>query len=111
MSTTTPLQRQALGCGYEPRTDRVHLTIWQPPSGEHGYHGPSLTACAGYTCTLPDVTEAAMARAHWKNGALALAYPSATEELLDSVLVLDSAYNEVEGWLMTPADKGGGMKS
>jgi hypothetical protein len=110
MSTTTQLQRQALGCGYEPRTDRVHLTIWQPPGGSHGYSGPPLSACAGYTCNLPDVMEAAVARAHWRNGALALLHPAATDELLDSVLVLDAAYNEVEGWLMTPADKGGGMR-
>jgi hypothetical protein len=111
MQTTTQLQRQSLGCGYEPSTDgRVHLAVWQPPSGQRGYHGPALTTCAGYSANLPEVTEAAIARAHWKVGAIVAACEGEvpTEDLLNSILILDSAYSEVESWLMTPVSEGGG---
>lgn len=110
MQTTPELQRQSLGCGYLPRPDRVHLTLWQPPTNERGYHGPSLTACAGYTANLPEVVEASIARAHWKVGAI-VPYCDGempTEDLLNSVLVLDSEFSALEGWLMTPVADGGG---
>lgn len=103
------LQRQSLGCGYLPPADgRVHLTVWQPPST--GYKGPALTTCAGYTANLPEVIEAAIARAHWKNGAVIPACDGEmpTEDLLNSILVLDGEYSQLEGWLMTPAKDGGG---
>lgn len=110
MKTTAKLQRQALGCGYEPPTDRVHLTLWQPPSGKRGYKGPDLTACPGYTANLPEVTEACIARLHWKVGAIVAACDgeTPTEDLLNSIVVLDSEYNAVEGWMMTPVEDGGG---
>jgi hypothetical protein len=103
-------QRQSLGCGYLPRNDRVHLAVWQPPSGDRGYRGPDLTVCAGYTANLPEVVEATIARAHWKVGAVvpACGGEMPTEELLNSILVLDAAYSEVESWLMTPSKDGGG---
>ena len=112
MQTTTQLQRQSLGCGYEPRTDLVRLTLWQPPSGERGYKGPGLTICAGYTANLPEVTEAAVARAHWKNGALreSLDGDRPSDDLMNSILVLDSEFSAVESWLMTPSADGGGGK-
>lgn len=95
-----------------PRTDRVHLTIWQPPVGNErcGYKGPELTVCAGYTANLPEVMETAIARAHWKNGALGFVCDGEqpTEDLLNAILILDSEYSAVEGWLMTPAKDGGG---
>lgn len=111
MRTTNQLQRMSLGCGYEPAADgRVRLQVWQPPSGQRGYHGPELTACAGYTANLPEVTEAAIVRAHWKQGAVreACGGEQPTDDLLNSVLVLDSEYSAVESWLMTPAKDGGG---
>lgn len=98
------LNRQSLGCGYEPRTDRVHLSVWQPPSGEHGYHGPPLTTCAGYTANLPDVIETAVARMHWKVGAIEAwcGDERPTEELLDAIVILDAECSALEHWLMTP---------
>lgn len=110
MATTTPLQRQSLGCGYLPRADRIHLTIWQPPSGERGYQGPTLTTCAGYTANLPEVTEAALARAHWKHGQIVAACggEQPQEDLLNAILILDAEYSAAESWLMTPASEGGG---
>ena len=109
MQTTPQLQRQSLGCGYEPRPDRVHLTIWQPPS--QFYRGDPLTTCAGYTVNLPEVAEASIARAHWKQGALREACEGKpTEDLMNSILVFDAACSEVEHWMMTPSKDGGGGK-
>lgn len=105
------MERQSLGCGYlPPLTDKKRLTIWQPPTGEHGYKGPDLTVCAGYTVNLPEVIEVAKARAHWKHGAFAATLDGehADEELLDAILVFDAACSELESWLMTPAKDGGG---
>lgn len=108
METTTQLQRQSLGCGYEPRTDRVHLAIWQPP--DKFYPGPELTVCAGYTANLPEVIEVAMARRHWKVGALthAVGGETASEDLMDALLISDAAFSALEQWMMTPAKDGGG---
>lgn len=108
MSNTSALQRQSLGCGYLPSTDNAQP--WQPPQGERGYKGPPLTACAGFTANLPEVTEVALARAHWKHGAIVPACDGEmpTEDLLNSILILDSEYSHLEGWLMTPSKDGGG---
>ena len=109
--TTGRAQRQALGCGYEPPADdRIHLTVWQPPGGERGYRGDPLTVCAGYSCNLHEVIEAAIARKHWEHGAIVPACDGElpTEELLNSILVLDTESSALEGWLMTPAKDGGG---
>jgi hypothetical protein len=113
MQNTPQLPRQSLACGYEPPADgRVHLSVWQPPGGSVGYRGPALTVCAGYSANLPEVTEAAIARAHWKQGAVefACAGEAPSEELMDSILVLDSESSSLERWLMTPAADGGGGK-
>lgn len=106
--TTNQAQRQSLGCGYEPRSDRVHLSVWQPPSGKNGYSGPPLTACAGFTCNLPQVVETAMARVHWSKGNVAVLNP--TEELLDCIVILEGQSNQLQAWLTTPAKEGGGMQ-
>jgi hypothetical protein len=110
MKNTPALQRQSLGCGYLPPADRVHLTLWQPPSNERGYKGPPLTVCAGYTASLPEVIETSIARAHWKVGAIVAACDGEmpSEDLMNSILVLDSESGAVEGWLMTPVADGGG---
>ncbi len=103
----------SLGCGYEPAAeDRVHLSVWQPPSGQRGYQGPALTVCAGYTANLPEVTETALARAHWKHGSLrdACDGEQPADDLMNSILVLDGESSALEGWLMTPASEGGGGK-
>lgn len=112
MQANDELHRQALGCGYLPPTDRVRLSVWQPPSGNDrcGYKGPRLTVCAGYTCNLPEVSEVALARAvakHSDIGHLCEGKPP-TEDLLQAIVVLDCEYSALEGWLMTPAADGGG---
>ena len=110
MKSSTQMQRQSLGCGYEPRTDRVRLSVWQPPTGQRGYQGSPFETCAGYTANLSEVIEAAIARAHWKHGAIVPACDGEqpTGDFMDSILILDSEYSAVEGWLMTPAKDGGG---
>ena len=111
--TTSQLQRQSMACGYEPAADgRVRLTVWQPPSGKHGYQGSDLTVCAGYTAKLPEVIEATHARAHWNQGALEqfLLGHEANEDLLYAILILNGEYNALEGWAMTPASEGGGRE-
>lgn len=104
---TGQAQRQALGCGYEPRNDRVHLTIWQPPSGKNGYSGPALTTCAGYSVHLPEVIEAVIARTHWNKGNAAVLGPL-SKDALTAILIVEGQYNQLQSWLMTPAKDGGG---
>lgn len=91
----------------------MHLTVWQPPDGGvsgRGYRGAELKHCAGYTCNLPEVIEAAITRVHWKVGALvpACGGEQPQEDLMNAILILEGAFNEVEGWLMTPSKDGGG---
>lgn len=113
METRSKQDRQFSGCGYEPPLDdKKRLTIWQPPSGNGrvGYRGPDLTVCAGYTVNLPEVNEIAQARAHWKVGSLThfCDGETASEELLQGVLVFDVECSALDGWLMTPSKDGGG---
>lgn len=107
MQNVPQLQRQSLGCGYEPRTEIVPIRPWTPP--DKFFRG-ELTTCAGYTANLPEVAEAALARAHWKHGSLrdACDGEQPTEDLMNSVLIFDAACGEVEGWMMTPSKDGGG---
>lgn len=104
---TNQMQRRALGCGYEPRRERVHLTMWQPPTsnGKVGYDGPEPTVCAGYTTSLPEVIETALARMHWLKGNVPLVHDS---DLHDALVILDSAYNAVQHWALVPVSEGGG---
>jgi hypothetical protein len=109
METKTKLERQYLACGYEPPADgRVRLTIWQPPDKFYG--GPELTTCAGYTANLPEVIEVVKARRHWKVGALSHVTDgeTASDELMDLILIADAAFSGIEQWMMTPARDGGG---
>lgn len=109
MRTTGKLQRQSLGCGFEaapPPT--VPIMMWQPPA--KAYSGPPPTMCAGYSTNLPEVIEALVARVHWSKGNVAAACDGEQpgEDLLNSILILEGASNDVQQWLMTPAKDGGG---
>ena len=102
MRTTDQMQRQSLGCGYEPRTDRVSLQVWQPPSpsGDRtGYVGPPLTHCAGYTARLPQVVEAYIARAHWLKGNVPM--HMTPDDLLNAILIVNVQHDAMEAWRMT----------
>ena len=107
------LNRQSLGCGYEPAADgRVHLTMWQPPSGAAGYAGPTPTVCAGYSTRLPEVQEVSIARMHWDTGNIGAAFGGdpPTEYMLHAIAIYAGAGNAVRNWAMTPASEGGGGK-
>ena len=80
--------------------------MWQPPDGKHGYAGPQLTTCAGYTCNLPEVREVALARVHWSKGNAAIL--TINDELLDAIVVMESSYSQLQSWLLTPSKDGGG---
>lgn len=94
-----------MGCGYEPAIE--HGPIWSPPPKWFG--GP-LEHCAGYTVNLPEVTEALLAHAHWKNGALRewLGRDESTEDLMNAILIISGACSALESWAMTPKKDGGG---
>lgn len=100
-------QRQSIGCGYEPPIERAQT--WSPPMGAKAYNGPAPTVCPGYTTSLPEVIETAVARVHWSNGNFD-ARDEQIEDLLNCIIVLDGAYKSVERWLMTPSSEGGGGK-
>jgi hypothetical protein len=106
MQVQPKLQRQLVGCGYEPPAAK-HLPIvaW----AGLGYSGPRPTTCPGYTCNLPEVIEVARARIHWKNGAIAAfvgGHP--TDEMMIGIEVLEGSYNELERWCFeNPVKKGG----
>lgn len=106
-ASTPQSVRQVLGCGYEPPIDRVRLQVWQPPSGKHGYSGPALTTCAGYTVNLPEVHEASAAYAHWNKGNASVLGPL-SEMMLDAILTIAGQYAQLQAWNMTPASEGGG---
>lgn len=104
---TSTVERQSLGCGYEPPADgKVHLNLWQPPRGTNGYTGDDLTVCAGYTTNLPEVTEVSIGRAHWSKGNANILPQN--EDLLNAIIVAESASNQLQHWLMTPPKDGGG---
>ena len=91
-------QRQSLGCGYEPSASAV--AMWSHP----GYTGPAPTVCPGYSTSLPEVLETAVARLHWSKGQNI----GDSEDLKDAVLIMEGSYNELQAWLMKPAKDGGG---
>lgn len=109
-ATVSREQRQALGCGYEPPIDRVRLTMWQPPSGQHGYRGEDPTVCAGYSTALPEVREVQIVKFYADSGNLAtwLRGETPTDELLYALVIYASACNAVQHWTMTPQKDGGG---
>ncbi len=75
---------------------------WTPD----GYEGQPPTACPGYTCKLPEVTEAIRAHTHWEKGELSsfTQGEQATEILVDSIEVVHSARTAVERWLSKQKD-------
>lgn len=68
--TSTPEQRQSIGCGYEPPApESMPVRIWDHPArAEAPDDKPTL--CVGYVCGLPEVVEASRAQLHWSKGQL-----------------------------------------
>lgn len=114
MKSTTRQNRQGRGCGYEPPAPPgMRVMPWQPPLSRLGYrHRPLPTICAGYTTRLPEVQEAARARAWANRGQLDvfLGGERANENLLAHIDILDAEVGAMEAWAATPRDKGGGRE-
>jgi hypothetical protein len=110
MKVTSRIARQGMGCGFEsapPST--VSVMPWQPPQGGKGFQHGRLKVCPGYTTNLPEVKQTAAALAHADLGTLnAFCGGEPTSEMLDALLILRGAHNEVSSWRMTPAKDGGG---
>jgi len=97
---TQQIQRQALGCGYEPPAVLVPINTWR----HRGYRGPESSVCPGYSTSLPEVLESALARVHWSKGHSV----GDSEDLLNAIVIMDGAFSELQTWLMTPTKDGGG---
>jgi hypothetical protein len=71
-----------------------------------------LTTCAGYTANLPEIYETAVARMHWEKGSIEAACDgeTPTEDLLNSILVLDAEFSHLKNWMSIPSKDGGGGK-
>lgn len=60
MRNAEPLQRQFMGCGYEPPLDGAQ--VWSPNPGDP-QGSVQFDVCPGYTTQLPDVID--IADAYW----------------------------------------------
>jgi hypothetical protein len=111
MNANSQITRQGWACGFEPPAPRhVPVVPWQPPMNGKGFRHARPTVCAGYTTNLPEVRESSQAHAHWKHGSLVAFCGGETpsEDLMSSVLILESEYGAVELWRVTPIQDGGG---
>jgi hypothetical protein len=94
MADTEPLMRQALGCGWLPRTTLVRIQPFVHQGDRHEY-----TTCPGYTTKLPEVKEAAEARMHAKNNMFgAFVRDEPHENLLTAIRVLEAADSDATNW-------------
>lgn len=100
--------RQEMGCGFLPPLERGAVSIWDNPARDpSGDSKPTM--CPGYTTSLPEVRETSYARLHWKNSQLeAWARGAPTDHQLDAIAILEASSQQLEAWLMTPKEKGGG---
>jgi hypothetical protein len=109
---TTVLDRQALGCGYEPPPLPelgIRIEPWDHPSrepdaGELDENEELVTpVCIGYLMRLPEVAETTRARVHWAKGGLQAwcGTEPPTEALLRSIEELDVSAAQLEQWWIT----------
>jgi hypothetical protein len=107
MRTLPKQMRQQMACGYEVAAPPgIEAQAW---SGL-GYKGPAPATCPGYTTTLPEVIEVARAWRWWDKGELArfVRGDEVSDDLILGIDVFEGAVRELERWLLTPADRGGG---
>lgn len=113
--STSAVTRQTMGCPYEPEPDaniRAFVRTWADcgveiqPATDDAPAFPSV--CAGYTVHLPEVVEAHIARIHWEKGELTqFANGQASTELLNAIVIHNSAVNAVQLWSVeNPPKKG-----
>jgi hypothetical protein len=82
--------RQALGCGWESRSELVNIAPWR-----HRGDSGAYTTCPGYTTKLPEVGEIAAARLHAR---LNLFRDNPSELLLQGITILEAADSEATNW-------------
>lgn len=70
-------------------------------------NGPEATVCVGYTCTLPEVSEAARALGWRQDGHLKEFYDGEplTPILKDALDILATEIKRVEAFALQPKDK------
>ena len=99
MASTERIQRQAMGCGWEPRNPGAVVTPWT----HQGYTDTAPTTCVGYTTKLPEVIEINRARLHWKCGSIREFCKGApTDNIQRGVEILEGAANEASCWRPEP---------
>jgi hypothetical protein len=89
--TSTPEQRQSIGCGWEPPPpEHVDVRVWDHP-GRPETKDDKTTICPGYSCGLPEVIEASVAQLHWSKGELEhfTRGQLATPDLLRAIVTLE----------------------
>lgn len=95
-----------MGCGFE-RSGAPGAMPWS----HRGFNGDDPKTCVGYLRRLPEVHEIVRARVHWEKGTIeAFAGGPVDETPLALVEVFDGAVHELERWMTTPAEKGGGAE-
>lgn len=95
MVTTERIQRQMIGCGWEPRNPGVCVSAWT----HAGYTDARPTTCAGYTTKLPEVIEINRARLHWNKGAIReFCGKRPNENIQRGIEILEGAANEANCW-------------
>jgi hypothetical protein len=100
MRATTRLQRQAIGCGYEPPAPKgLAVGTWRH-EGDASPH--EQTTCPGYTTRLPDVVYVSRARLHWSMGELGtfLGGEPPSEALLLALEILEVESRRAESWAL-----------
>lgn len=108
--------RLLAGCAYEPEAP-VNLRPYVQPWSGCGVESRPATddepafpsVCPGYSTSLPEVIEAARARAHWEKGELTqFCRGQASDPMLRALEYLHGAVNTVQRWAMeNPRKKAG----
>lgn len=109
MEETPQIERQGMGCGFEPPAPPlVGVRIWDNVARDPERNAP-LTVCPGYTCGLPEVRETSFARLHWKHQqASTWARGPLTEQQISAIEVLEMSSQASEQWALEhPVKKGG----
>jgi hypothetical protein len=102
MKSTPRLQRQSLGCGFEPPPpSHIAVRAWdhkdrnlEQDEFENGSLKPQV--CPGYVCNLPEVIEVARARMHWSKGSLHVFANQPTDQLVEGIEVLEASFQSLE---------------